>query len=465
MNDNTNDAYMNNRDPALRPNRPARKRGGRFLRVLLITLAVLLFLVAGGLFAYAKLMGRDADLRAMAEALGSNLKDGGSLAGAFSGVPAHTNVFIMGTDEDGTRTDVMMVATFDREAETISLLSLPRDTYVTMPQSRRDILAAHDVWPPAPASGVMKLNAVHHYAGEKYGVEFAVKQAEELLGIEIEYFVKVDLEAFRFIVDEIGGVEFDVPQRMYYNDASQGLYIDLYPGLQTLSGKQAEGLVRYRKSDEANPISKGYANGDVQRAEVQQAFVKALVSQLLKVENLPTAAPAMFSTFINYMQTNFNPVDLPKYLGYAKSLNADSIYTYTLPGAGKTINGVSYFIHDEAQTVDLADRLFRGAGGATPAPASVLPLVSSTGLSIQVLNGGSVRGLARRTHDELNAAGFTVDDYDDHQGARTAYTRIIVSAANMGADLQALFPESQIEVTPTALNGYDIVIILGTDAE
>jgi len=458
---NNNEYYLEDEPVANERPRPHQQRkkmgrGARFVRALLITLAALLMLCATGLLVWAKLMGRDADLRAVAEALGSNLKDGGSIMGAFTSVPEHTNFLILGVDAGGTRTDVMMLGSFNSKDKTITLISIPRDTYVTMPQERRDILAAHDVWPPAPQSGVMKINAAHHYAGEKYGVEFAVKQVEELVGVSIEYYIKMDLEAFRYIVDEIGGVEFDVPMRMYYRDVPENLYIDLYPGLQTLNGTDAEGLVRYRKPDEYNPISGGYKNGG-SREGTQQAFLKALITQLLAKENIVSNAPAMLTTFMKYVQTNFNPADLPKYLGEIKGLDSSRIITYTLPGKDQYIGDVSYFLHDEIATAALAQLVFYGA--EPPAPEA------SAGKSIQVLNGGYTSGLAARTRDILTEAGFSIDSIGDHTGTKTENTRIVVKKANWGADLQVHFPGSQIEVNAAGMNGFDISIILGTNAE
>ena len=440
-------------DPGLsqRPRIKRRKRGvgWTILKVFLITVGILILIVAGFLFVYGKIMGRSADLRAIVKALGgSNLKDAGDVTGAFSGVKEHTNFIILGTDADGTRTDVMMVGTLNSKDDSVTLISVPRDTYTTMPQARRDILKEHNVWPPAPASGVMKMNEVYHYATEAYGVEFVVKQIEEMMDIQIEYYLQVDLAAFRYIVDEIGGVEFDVPQRMFYEDRSQGLRIDLQPGLQRLYGKDAEGLVRFRT---------GYAQGDVTRTGVQQAFMKALLTQMMSKDKFWDNAPTLLSAIMKYVKTNFNPVDLPKFLPYMKKLSGSSIKTYTLPGTGKMLDR-SYFIPDEDGIAELVELVFNG-GGAAVEPES------SKGKTIQVLNGGSVSGLAGRTRDMLEGKGFTVDNIGDYSGTRMAHTRIFVKKASYGADLQALFPGSEIEVKPSATDGYDIVVILGTNAE
>ena len=458
--DDAYDDYDDNYDGYQNPKKPRKRRNGfvRFLRALLITISVLVLVAAGGLYAWAKLMGRDADSSALARAIGSNLKDGGDITGAFSGVPTQTNFLILGTDEGGTRTDVMMVGMFDKDKQSLSLLSIPRDTYVTMPQSRRNILTEHNVYPPAPSSGVMKLTEVYHYASEKYGVEYTTKQIEELLGITITYYIKINLKAFRYIVDEIGGVEFDVPQRMYYNDNSQGLHIDLQPGPQTLNGTQAEGLVRYRKSDSRNPISKGYAGGDVQRTAVQQAFVKALISQMLAKDEIIKNAPAMFSALLEYVRTNFNPTELPKYLPHVQKLRGNSITIYTLPGTDARINGKSYFIVDETAATELvAQVFFSGSNADKPA--------SNKNKTIEVLNGGYTTGLAGRTADMLEGEGFAIAAIGDYTGTKTAHTRIFVKFATEGFDLQKLFPGSKIEIKPSEITAGDITIVLGTEAE
>ena len=462
INSGNNRNNPNNRNRRGNRPRPRKRRSAamRFFRALLVTVGVMLLVVAGGLYVWASMMGRDADLRSLATAIGSNLKDGGSFQDMFSGVPKRTNFLIMGVDNDGTRTDFMMVGMFDTETDEMALLSMPRDAYVIMPKERRDILKSYDVWPPAPWDGVMKLTEVYHYASEKYGIEYTTKQIEEMLGITIEYYVKLDLEAFRYFVDEIGGVEFDVPQRMYYRDKSQNLFIDLYPGLQPLSGDQAEQLIRYRKPDLYNPISAGYARGDVERVEVQQAFLKALLTQALAKDELLKNAPAMFSTFTSYVKTNFNPSDVPKYLSHAKNLTVDGIKTYTLPGVDDRRNGISYFIVDEDAAVELVNEIFYSTDGDT---ASTEP-VSSIGKDIRVLNGGYVTGLAGRMSDMLEDEGFTVSEVGDYTGTRVSYTRIFVKKPNEGADLQALFPDSKIEVKPSEVTGCDILVVLGLDA-
>jgi LCP family protein required for cell wall assembly len=210
----------------------------------------------------------------------------------------------------------------------------------------------------------MKFNSVHAYAGPEYGVEFCVKQLEELFGIQIPYYVKVDLAAFRDVVDAIGGVEFDVPQRMYYKDPGQKLNIDLYPGLQTLDGEQAEGLVRYRKSDPLKPISPGYAMGDLHRVEIQQEFLKAFISQAMRKEALLKDPLALAQTVASYVKTNFTAIDAGKYLPSLLKLTSSGMYARTMPY--KVVAGNTEFVYaDEAALKLLTDEIFYGV---KPAP-------------------------------------------------------------------------------------------------
>ena len=159
------------------------------------------------------------------------------------------NILICGTDDDGTRTDTIIIAHLDANDHTVALLSIPRDTPVA-----------------TGGGGLMKINSVYA-GGGKDGMERLAARLKDLLGFPVDGYVLVDLEAFQKTVDLVRGVEFDVPMDMNYEDPSQNLYIHLQKGLQTLDGEQAMGLVRFRK---------GYATQDIQRTQTQQQFLKAL---------------------------------------------------------------------------------------------------------------------------------------------------------------------------------------------
>ena len=181
-----------------------------FFKVMLSIVMVFVVLAGGACFAYHKVTGewpfggdtiaKDADETSMLDALlGRNMK---------------LNVAVFGVDADGTRTDVAFVVHYDSSQESLSLLSIPRDTRVDVCPDVEQLLGKR--------YGVMKFNAVHAIGGKEYGPQAAVLQLEDMLGIKIDHYVKVDFNALVEIVDAVGGVEVDVPQDMKWDMSDTG---------------------------------------------------------------------------------------------------------------------------------------------------------------------------------------------------------------------------------------------------
>ena len=224
------------------------------------------------------------------------------------------NILICGTDGDGTRTDTIIIAHLDANDHTVALLSIPRDTPVATGNG-----------------GLMKINSV--YAGGADGMQRLAARLNSLLGFPVDGYVLVDLEAFKKTVDLVGGVDFDVPQDMNYEDASQNLYIHLQKGMQHLDGEQAMGLVRFRK---------GYASQDIQRTQVQQQFLKALAKQCLSVSSL-TKVKEFADIFAEYVTTNLTTGNMVWFGKELLACDFDSMQSYTAEGEGAMINGASYY--------------------------------------------------------------------------------------------------------------------------
>ncbi len=167
--------------------------------------------------------------------------------------------------------DTIMLGVFDTGAKTASLISIPRDTVVYYNGKYR------------------KINAT--YAG---GAEAVAEAVGDLLGVPVDYWVSVNLKAFSSIVNQIGGVYFDVPVRMDYKDPYQDLVIDIQPGYQLLDGKKAEGVMRCRSC---------YANADIGRAATQRAFLVALAKQTITPSNA-TKVTSLINTFNKYVKSN-----------------------------------------------------------------------------------------------------------------------------------------------------------------
>lgn len=263
------------------------------------------------------------------------------------------NIALLGTDGDGFRSDVNMVASLNLTTKEVHLISVPRDTRVVMTddmiayleKNGRTIPEANGVY------GQCKLTEVHAYAGEGNRSTFSVAMLEEILGIDIDYYVKVDLDAFKEIVDAVGGVEFDVQERLYYSDPAQGLYIDLYPGPQLLDGEKAEMLVRFRE---------GYAQKDLKRIEVQQEFLKAFISQVCSSDKIMSNLDSYIKIFMEKVESDMPVATAVKYASYVKEIDPAAITTDTIPGEGG-----AYFDMDEEGTKELID--YRIYGKEPPA--------------------------------------------------------------------------------------------------
>lgn len=226
------------------------------------------------------------------------------------------NILIVGTDDDGTRTDTIMIARMDVKDHSVAIMSIPRDTLIES------------------AMPVPKINGAYGYVGKgEKGIKNLKSHLATLLGFEVDGYAMVNLDAFVELVDLVDGVEFDVPMRMYYSDPTQDLYIDLQPGLQTLDGEHAMQLVRFRK---------GYATQDIQRTQVQQQFLKALAKKCLNVVNL-TKVGEMAQIFAENVTTDLSVGNIAYFGQELLKCDFDNMFTYTLEGEAVTMDGLSYY--------------------------------------------------------------------------------------------------------------------------
>ncbi|MBE7039497.1 MAG: LytR family transcriptional regulator [Ruminococcaceae bacterium] len=242
----------------------------------------------------------------------------------FSGMATEkSNILVMGLDKEARRADVIMVVGVDPKRNKVSVLSIPRDTRVEVGSGRYD--------------------KINHTMGYKNPEETIINSVEKLTGIPIDYYCEVTFEGFRNFIDILGGVEFDVPVDMHYEDPAQDLYIHVNKGLQVLNGEQAEGVVRFRNT---------YARADLQRIEVQQDFLMALFEQKLNVKYI-LKAPAIIEEMYESVNTNLSIRNALRYVGLLGDLTTESLSTDTLPGNPQMINGVSYVVPDKEALSDI----------------------------------------------------------------------------------------------------------------
>lgn len=258
------------------------------------------------------------------------------------------------------RSDTMMVFSIDGDKKDIKVLAIPRDTRVNI-----------------PGVGVEKINAAMAFGGP----DLAVKTVKNLLGIPIHNYAVVNYKGFKEIVDAMGGVEINIEKKLDYDDKAGNLHIHLKPGLQVLDGDKAEQFVRFRK----------YPGGDVDRVKAQQKFVEAVAKTILKPSTL-LKLPKIINTVQENVQTDIEPLELPGLVNIARQVGTDNIQTFMLPGEGKYISDVSYFIPYQSQMDEMVDRIFFDDGSS----------------KVAVLNGNGSSGVASQIAKELEQNGFKV---------------------------------------------------------
>lgn len=224
----------------------------------------------------------------------------------------HTFLLI-GMDAGNGNTDTMMAVTYDVKNQHVGVVSVPRDTLMDVPRTVKKINAAY-------AAG---------------GVEEVQKEVSELLGFPVDHYVIINLRGFKALVDALGGVDFDVPVNMNYDDPIQDLHIHLSKGMQHLDGTKALQLVRFRS---------GYANADIGRIETQQKFLTALAKKLLSWHSV-TKINDFIDIFAQYVKTDLTVGNMA-YFGLA-ALDLDvstGVSMGTLPGNGLvTYKGIPYY--------------------------------------------------------------------------------------------------------------------------
>ncbi|MDY0394039.1 LCP family protein [Virgibacillus halophilus] len=220
----------------------------------------------------------------------------------------NVSILIMGIDESekrnnakDARTDSMMVATLNKDDKSVKLLSIPRDSYVYIPEVGYET----------------KINHAHKFGGPKAAME----TTENLLHIPIDYYVTINFEAFLEVVDAIDGVEVDVPYEMKEQDSKDKAdAIHLKPGKQTLNGEEALAFARTRHYD-----------NDIERGKRQQEILKAVMSKsaslksVLKFDNIIEAVG-------KNMKTNMTFSEMKSFISYGTSGKKLSIDTNSLAG-------------------------------------------------------------------------------------------------------------------------------------
>jgi len=241
-------------------------------------------------------------------------------------------ILVGGLDNANGGSDTNLLVAVDAKNSTINVLSLPRDTLLNVSWS------------------VKKLNNALHHGGFARTME----EVSRLLGIPVDFYVTVDLNAFVELIDAIGGVRFNIPVDMDYDDPYQDLHIHFPAGERLLSGEDALKVVRWRQNNDGT----GYATADVGRIGTQQAFLLEAAKQTLRLSNLDKLDD--FAKIVHEnVETDLTLSNLLWLGEQAFVCGADRISFHTLPGDGAGwYSGGSYYILDDAATLELVNQYF-----------------------------------------------------------------------------------------------------------
>lgn len=327
------------------------------------------------------------------------------------------------------RTDTIMVLNYNPKNKNMQVVAVPRDTLINVNGRNAKINAAF---------------AIGGYSRIK-------KEVENLLNVNINYIVKIDYNAFRELIDSIGGVKMKIERNMIYDDEGQNLHINFKAGETVkLDGEKAEQFFRWRKNNDGS----GFENGDLDRIQNQQKFISKVVDKCTSPLIL-FRTPKIIMALGNNVETNMPATKILSYGLKFMRLSSDKLTMTTAAGTPKTINGESFLVFDKNSNKELITSL--GSSGDS------LVDTSKANIRIKILNGTKITGLAAGLMQELNDLGYTKIDTGNIEGIdksiiltnNEAMLKIIKKDLNIN--------RSDEKENKKEYNEYDVIIILGKD--
>ncbi|MBN2549752.1 MAG: LCP family protein [Anaerolineales bacterium] len=300
-----------------------------------------------------------------------------------------------GASENAWRSDTMILLTLDPLTKTAGMLSIPRDLWVDIPGFKHG-----------------KINTAY-YLGDAYklpggGPALAVKTVEQFLGVPINYYAQIDFDAFVRFIDEIGGVEIDVPEKITIDLLGGGFKTKktLKPGRQVLPGEWALAYARARYSE----------GGDFDRAARQQQVIMAIRDRMLSAEMLTsmiTKAPALYNELASGVRTNLSLDEIIKLALLAQSVSEENIQKGIIGESsvlfGFSPDNLSILIPIPDKINLVRDQVFASAGALGPeTPGAAQDQMKAEAAKTQVYNASRSPDILSRTVDYLRGLGVNI---------------------------------------------------------
>ena len=243
------------------------------------------------------------------------VRNGGGMTGIVTTVVGSNSekvknledLYVLCMGKSQNMTDTIMVVKYSPKTQSAAMLSVPRDSFVG---TNKDKATAFD-----------KINAKYQLNPQN-----TIDAVNKLTGLNLKYYITIDTKALRDLVDAIGGVYFDVPIDMDYDDSSQDLEIHLEKGYQLLNGMQAEGVVRFRHNNNGTSYSYEYGDNDLGRMKTQRAFIQAVISQTMKASNI-TKINEILKIANEEVETNMSWNDVKDYIAALMKFDTSNLKT------------------------------------------------------------------------------------------------------------------------------------------
>ena len=383
---------------------------------------------------------------------------------------------LVGLDEEEyglSRTDTIILARIDPARKTAALISIPRDAFVSI-----------------PGYGYDKINAAYVYGtldSQSTGPELLIRTITNLTGIDIAYYVQIDLGGFSKVIDTLGGVYVDVPVDVYNNyDWNAPAYESDYPAIyagehQLLKGEYALLFVRCRN----------YGISDYQRQANQRTFLQAMAKQILSSN--PLTIMNTVTQICQFTSTNMNVQRVASIAGSMRGVQESDFYTYSIPCSSENTTGTWYEIPNYEGVLKLfaaidsgefpdPDEFGYSIHGTTPdrykpGPDKVIidltentpRVISTSEFLVDVRNGWGTPGVATAVSDMLAIAGYRRGEIGNANSMVYTETLIVYrdSDSRIAAeDIQARLGFGRVipSLTRYAFNG-DILVVVGSELD
>ena len=362
------------------------------------------------------------------------------------------DIYVLCLGKSLNMTDTIMAVKYNPKLQKASMLSIPRDTFVG---TNKDTATTWD-----------KINSKY-----QLNPQSTLDAVNKLTGLNIKYYITVDTKALRDLVDAIGGVYFDVPIDMDYDDNTQDLYIHLKAGYQLLNGQQAEWVVRFRHNNNGTSYSTEYGDNDLGRMKTQREFIKAVLSQTMKPSNL-TKINDLIKIATEEVETNLSWDLIKKYIPALLNFNTDNLVTAQLPGTAQYCNQLSFFLADKTKSKEVVNELFlkqpeesdeNGNVVGNTTANEVTTTKPNSQITIEVLNGTGTTSKFTSAVTQLQNQGYKISKKGQTNATRTT---LIIDRKENTSDvrnaIKSLLGTGKID-TGEDTNGVDFTIIIGQD--